>query len=146
MITPKHLTIDAMAEYTETHLRQGCLSSYKVHYFVHRSPPSLFLHVLYIMESCLHVVFHLLVSLLGCHQLVFQPIHLFLQLLHRPLCILCSALCLLVFGTDNPQLLRECLLLLARLLLAHLKALQVVSDCSQLLLQFDRFALAGFSS
>merc|ERR1719402_784799 len=124
MITPKHLTIDAMAEYTETHLRQGCLSSYKVHYFVHRSPPSLFLHVLYIMESCLHVVFHLLVSLLGCHQLVFQPIHLFLQLLHRPLCILCSALCLL-----------------ARLLLAHLEALQVVSDCSQLLLQFDRFAL-----
>merc|ERR1712241_615672 len=87
-----------------------------------------------------------LVLLLLGHQLVLQPVHLLLQLLHRLVSKVSSGLGLLQLGGQRLDLLLVRLLPLVSLLLGHLQGLEVVGHHPELLLQLQNLLLPNISS
>jgi len=63
------------------------------------------LHVLNVLESRFHFLFHFLVLLLGTQQIILQSVNFLLKFLDRSFGKLCPRLSLLALGSERSQLL-----------------------------------------
>merc|ERR1719192_2569401 len=100
----------------------------------------------HLSEGLLELLGDGLVLLLLCHQLILQPVHLLLQLLHRLVSKVSSGLGLLQLGGRRLDLLLVRLLPLVGLLLGNLQGLEVVGHHPELLLQLQDLLLSNIGS